>query len=189
MALVGTVGVAATYTEIRLEEVPEMGYDPLGNPSRGEICIRGKTVFTGYYKNPELTSEAIVDGWFHTGGEPTNQTRSFFYVQTRRFRYSFRITWSDPLLFSGDIGEMTPDGILKVIDRKKNIFKLSQGEYVAVEYLEKIYGFPPLIEDVSEKNPMHISPDWFNRVLAQILYCCFHPSHRSGYMGIASDQV
>jgi long-subunit acyl-CoA synthetase (AMP-forming) len=52
------------------------------------------------------------------------------------------------MLFSGDIGEMTPDGILKVIDRKKNIFKLSQGEYVAVEYLEKVYVFPPIIEDV-----------------------------------------
>ncbi|KAL6594599.1 hypothetical protein ACP70R_048337 [Stipagrostis hirtigluma subsp. patula] len=114
MALVGTVGVAATYTEMRLEEVPEMGYDPLGVPSRGEICIRGKSLFSGYYKSPELTNEAIVDGWFHTG----------------------------------DIGEMTPDGILKVIDRKKNIFKLSQGEYVAVEHLEKVYGFPPLIEDI-----------------------------------------
>ncbi|XP_034586205.1 long chain acyl-CoA synthetase 1 isoform X2 [Setaria viridis] len=114
MALVGSVGVPATYTEIRLEEVPEMGYDPLGVPSRGEICIRGKSLFAGYYKNPELTNEAIVDGWFHTG----------------------------------DIGEMTPDGILKVIDRKKNIFKLSQGEYVAVEYLEKVYGFPPLVEDI-----------------------------------------
>nr|CAB3460103.1 unnamed protein product [Digitaria exilis] len=114
MALVGSAGVPATYTEIRLEEVPEMGYDPLGVPSRGEICIRGKSVFAGYYKNPELTNEVIVDGWFHTG----------------------------------DIGEMTPDGILKVIDRKKNIFKLSQGEYVAVEYLEKLYGFPPIVEDI-----------------------------------------
>jgi long-chain acyl-CoA synthetase len=67
MALVGSAGVPATYTEIRLEEVPEMGYDPLGVPSRGEICIRGKSLFAGYYKSPELTNEAIVDGWFHTG--------------------------------------------------------------------------------------------------------------------------
>uniref|UniRef100_A0A0D9WCE3 Long-chain-fatty-acid--CoA ligase n=1 Tax=Leersia perrieri TaxID=77586 RepID=A0A0D9WCE3_9ORYZ len=113
MSLVGTVGVAATYTELRLEEVPEMGYDPLGTPSRGEICVRGN-FFTGYYKNPELTNEVITDGWFHTG----------------------------------DIGEMNSDGVLKVIDRKKNIFKLSQGEYVAVEYLEKVYGFPQTVEDI-----------------------------------------
>lgn len=114
MSLVGTVGVASTYTELRLEEVAEMGYDPLAVPSRGEICVRGKTVFSGYYKNPELTKDAIKDGWFHTG----------------------------------DIGELCPNGVLKIIDRKKNIFKLSQGEYVAVEFLEKLYGFPPIIEDI-----------------------------------------
>jgi long-chain acyl-CoA synthetase len=67
MALVGTVGVASTYSELRLEEVPEMGYDPLGHPSRGEICIRGKTLFSGYYKDPDLTNQVIIDGWFHTG--------------------------------------------------------------------------------------------------------------------------
>lgn len=67
MSLIGTVGVASTYTELRLEEVPEMGYDPLSVPSRGEICVRGKTLFSGYYKNPELTKEVMIDGWFHTG--------------------------------------------------------------------------------------------------------------------------
>lgn len=67
MGLIGTVGSAFVYNEIRLEEVPDMGYDPLGNPSRGEICFRGKTDFAGYYKNPELTREAYQDGWFHTG--------------------------------------------------------------------------------------------------------------------------
>lgn len=50
--MVGTVGVPSTYVDLRVEAVPEMGYDPLGFPSRGEVCVRGKTVFTGYYKNP-----------------------------------------------------------------------------------------------------------------------------------------
>ncbi|XP_057519161.1 long chain acyl-CoA synthetase 1-like isoform X1 [Amaranthus tricolor] len=114
MSHIGTVGAPSVYTEMRLEEVPEMGYYPLAAPPRGEICLRGKTIFTGYYKNPELTKESIRDGWFHTG----------------------------------DIGEMQPNGTIKIIDRKKNLIKLSQGEYVALEYLEKVYSITPIVEDI-----------------------------------------
>lgn len=67
MCMLGTAGAVGVYNELRLEEVPEMGYNPLGNPSTGEICLRGKSVFAGYYKNTQLTNEAIKDGWFHTG--------------------------------------------------------------------------------------------------------------------------
>lgn len=49
----------------------------------------------------------------------------------------------------GDIGEMLPNGVVKIIDRKKNLIKLSQGEYVAMEHLEKVYGITPIVEDVS----------------------------------------
>lgn len=114
MCMLGTVGGVMLFNELRLEEVPETGYNPLGDRPCGEICVRGKTVFTEYYKDPELTKEAIKDGWFHTG----------------------------------DIGEIFPNGVVKIIDRKKNLIKLSQGEYIALEHLENVYSVTPIVEDI-----------------------------------------
>ena len=54
----------------------------------------------------------------------------------------------DGWLNSGDVGMVFPNGAVKIIDRAKNIFKLSQGEYIAPEKLENIYCQCPIIQQI-----------------------------------------
>lgn len=46
---------------------------------------------------------------------------------------------------TGDIGEWTPNGSLKIIDRRKNLVKTANGEYIALEKLESTYRSNPLV--------------------------------------------
>ena len=38
-----------------------------GEPMKGEVCLFGSSITPGYFKQPDKTSAAIIDGWYHTG--------------------------------------------------------------------------------------------------------------------------
>ncbi|MBI3117223.1 MAG: long-chain fatty acid--CoA ligase [Candidatus Hydrogenedentes bacterium] len=50
----------------------------------GEIIIRGHNIMKGYYRRPEATQEAIVNGWFHSGDLGKRDKDGFFYVVDRK---------------------------------------------------------------------------------------------------------
>jgi len=86
----GTVGPVLKDVQVKIAE-------------DGEILTKGPNLMFGYYKEPELTKEAIdSEGWFHTG----------------------------------DIGTFINGKYLKITDRKKEIFKISSGKYIAPQVIE-----------------------------------------------------
>ncbi|KXJ92160.1 AMP-binding enzyme [Microdochium bolleyi] len=49
---------------------------------------------------------------------------------------------------TGDVGEIDKHGHIKIIDRKKNLVKTANGEYIALEKLESIYRSTPVVGNI-----------------------------------------
>ncbi len=67
----GTVGPVIDGIQVKIE-------------SDGEICVAGDSVMVGYYKRPDLTAEAVIDGWLHTGDIGVFENDIFLKITDRK---------------------------------------------------------------------------------------------------------
>lgn len=118
----GHVGGPLPQNELKLVDVPEMKYFSTDLDENGRSAPRGEIFIRG---------SNVFPGYYKQE-EVYNQTVD-----------------KDGWLHSGDVGMILP-GIhaLKIIDRVKNIFKLSQGEYVAPDRLQEIYKTTRGVNDI-----------------------------------------
>ena len=61
---VGSIGYPVWGVEMAILDENDQ---PVPDGERGEICIRGHNIMTGYWKKPEATAETMKNGWFHSG--------------------------------------------------------------------------------------------------------------------------
>jgi len=115
----GRAGAPLMDSDIKLVDWEEGNYRVTDKPNpRGEVHVGGDNVAVGYFKNDEETKE------------------NFYEENGRRW---FR---------TGDIGEFDNDGVLKIIDRKKDLVKLQAGEYVSYGRTESILKTAAIVENI-----------------------------------------
>jgi crotonobetaine/carnitine-CoA ligase len=84
----GSMGVLCTHpdpsrpwAECRI--VDDEGKD-LGDDETGELLVRTPIVMTGYFRDPEQTKAAFVDGWFRTGDLIRRDKNGFYTFVSRK---------------------------------------------------------------------------------------------------------
>jgi long-chain acyl-CoA synthetase len=76
-----SVGLPQPFFEMRIVDEQRRNLAP---GQIGEIVGRGPALMPGYYKRPDLTAQAIVDGWLHTGDLGYVDEDGFLYLVDRK---------------------------------------------------------------------------------------------------------
>ena len=78
---IGSVGQAIPGVEVSIQDD---GDRPLPVGEVGEVCVRGRNVMVGYYRNPEETARTVRAGWLHTGDMGRLDQDGFLFIVERK---------------------------------------------------------------------------------------------------------
>ena len=126
----GIAGSPVPGVEVKLQSCPEI-MDKTGQPylTTDRIDVSGDPIWG---RGEILAKGAPLSSGYYMRPELTNEAFT-----------------KDGWFHTGDIGQWTKDGSLKIVDRKKNLVKLKGGEYIALEKMEMVYGNSTFVDSVA----------------------------------------
>ena len=124
---------------------------PAGIDEIGEICVQGKTVMKGYYKNEEATAEVLKHGWLHTGDLGCIDEDGFLVVAGRE----------KALLISTDGEKYSPEEIEEALVNASPVVRQAllfndHRKYTSALVVLDEEATKKLIEDFEEKDPSSV---------------------------------
>ncbi|MGV0769985.1 carboxylic acid reductase [Mycobacterium syngnathidarum] len=150
-AMTGSAPISAemkTWVERLLEMHLQEGY---GSTEAGSVFV------DGYIQRPPVIDYKLVDvpdlGYFrtdqpHPRGELLVKSEQMFPGYYKRPEITAEMFDEDGYYRTGDIvAELGPDHV-EYLDRRNNVLKLSQGEFVTVSKLEAVFGDSPLVRQI-----------------------------------------
>ncbi|MBR7033123.1 MAG: acyl--CoA ligase [Clostridia bacterium] len=136
-----SVGIPLSSLQVKVEE--------------NELCVRGKSVMKGYYRNSEKTNKAIVDGWLHTGDVAEVDENHRIYIKCRKDNMIIRAGMN---IYPQEI-----ENALKTSSQIKDVLafgmkKDTVGEKIVVRVVSEL-SKPEIYSVCKEKLPLYELPD------------------------------
>ncbi len=149
-------------------------FDPKIGMPRGEVLIGGPLVTMGYYQNPNLKEEEMdpelekknqeeyitFTKWGVSSGKLSEgkKFKATDLLDNPAFTSTMTVVDDDsgavktiqtPVRWfrTGDIGQINKNGVLQIIDRKKDLWKGPQGEYVSFSKVENVLKLLPEVDN------------------------------------------
>jgi long-chain acyl-CoA synthetase len=123
----GSAGVPQTVVQVRVADEQDRDV-PTGET--GEILVRGDSVMTGYWRNPEATAQTMRGGWLHTGDLGAFDASGFLTLKDR----------SKDLIISGG-SNIYPREVEEVLLRHDGVAEVSVIGVPDPEWGEKVVAF------------------------------------------------